>query len=220
MDLHAFDPADAFAQPPSTVTTVAGSVLLMLGMGIAAAVLAGSDAVAGAGMLAVWVVLLALGLSALQDWVPAGGWWSLAAAATLSVLAQLLLLVTAPAVFMQVNFISLHLWTLLCTAALAVYLPFAPRRERWPVGLSIVGALVLVAQMPFTPAPVLPALVGGALGVLPALTVAWVLLRRAGRVHPGEWTFSAAGARSPAHAGPRNMPACPDAAPASAPISN
>jgi len=195
-------------RPVSTITVLAGAVLLLLGMAVTAALVLGANTVAAAGVLAVWTVLLGWSLSSLRNRIPAGAWWGLATAGSISVLAQLLLLQKGVAVFMQVNFISLHAWALLCAVALAVYVCFAPREEWLPLGLSIVGTLVLSALLPFMPRPLVPGLVAGTLGVLPAMLTAWFLMR-------GLAAGQSQGSREP-----RKLKVWPVASSPSAPISS
>lgn len=197
-------------EPGLEPAMLVGGLLLLLALGVCAAVLAGAETAAGAGVLAVWAVILGWSLVFLRDRLSRAWWWALAGAGAACVLAQGVLLQIATPVFMHVNFISLHVWAVLCAMGLAGYAFFAPREERLAIGLSVAGALVLVAQMPFTPRPLVGALVAGVLGVLPALTVAWVLLRH--RI------AGAAGSQTPE--GARKLPAWPDAEAPGVLISN
>jgi hypothetical protein len=182
-------------------TMVVAGVLLLLALIVCSALLTGAETAAGAGVLVVWTVLLGWSLFSLRDRLSPAWWWGLAGAGATCVLAQAVLLLIATPVFMHVNFISLHVWAVLCAMGLAAYAFFAPREERLAIGLSVAGALVLVAQMPFTPRPLVAVFVAGALGVLPAGAVAWSLLRH--RI--------AGAAGSPAGDVARKLPAWPDA---------
>ncbi|MGH8619022.1 MAG: hypothetical protein ACREUW_15125 [Burkholderiales bacterium] len=195
-----------------------GAVLVFLAIGVSAALSASATAWAAGGMLAIWSVLLAWGLWTWRALLPPVALWWVVAACGVSLLAQGLLLWSGAAVFMQVNFVSLLAWALLCAGILSVYAFFAPREDRLYVILTVAGTVLLVALLPLTPRPFMADVVGGVLGVLPAVMVgAWLLRGLVAREGAREGEVAVAPAESPrrrgrwspAVSGPRKLPAWP-----------
>jgi hypothetical protein len=172
-------PAQSGLAASHPAAAIGVAVLLLLLATFMLGAMSGSDPFPMAGgVIGVWAVLLGWCLWAWRNTYPSPFYLAVGIAGGVTLLAEGVLFLTAPNLFMLANFVSLHIWSACCALGLCLYACFVRRPERRSAAICGLLLLVIALILPLASMSRVAQVVGIALGIVPALGVAgWLLLR-------------------------------------------